>query len=325
MQIPYKKALTTITLYSLMQIATAEQVVVSHIEVSGDTISITPSYLATAPQTGYETGLGLRLHFNSSEIQFTQITDLLSLSALGVSGVQDDTGNWDQDENTDKIIIASWLDLNAQWPGLSELPFNLYKAEFTKKSGFSGDANIHFSASSHDARSSFRTESSCTTPKLSISTLQTVLEEEQKNSTNILFKLDTPWPNNCGELSVNYQITGTADSNDYTLTPQTLNFAAGEQQISLTLQILDDETVEQDETLSFSLLPHDTNKYLIDSNNEVVSITLRSDDIDPNTPPPTSHDKALNIPTLSEWMMVLMSLILGGVALINRRKGDNKK
>ena len=324
MQKHYKKGLATITLCSLMQVAAAEQVVVPHIETSGDIISVTPSYLATAPQTGNETGLGLRLHFNSSEIQFTQITGLFTSSSLGVSNVQYDTENWDQDENTDKIIIASWLDVNSQWPGLSESSPNLYKAEFTKKTGFSGTANIHFSASSHDARGEFRAEQACIAPKISISALQTVLEEEKNNSTQINFTLDTPWPDNCGELSVNYQVLGAADSSDYSLTSQGLSFSAGEQQAKLTLYILDDNTVEEDENLSFTLLPHDANKYVIDTDNEMVNITLRSDDIDPNEPP-NSLNNALNIPTLSEWMILLMSLVLGGVALINHRKGDNKK
>ena len=164
MRICNKKALAAIMLCSAMQASNADQVVSSDISLSDNSVHITPIYHVTEPQNGNETGLGLRLHFNSSELQFVQATNLYLPSSLGISGVQDDTENWDQDESTDKVIITSWMDISSQWPGENNLPLNLYTAEFSKKAGFSGDANIRFSSSSHDANSQFRAESDNTPP-----------------------------------------------------------------------------------------------------------------------------------------------------------------
>jgi hypothetical protein len=158
MQNNYKRMLIAGLLCLLMQPSFAEQFVSPTIETSENTISITPVYTVSSPQNGEEMGLGLRLHFDSSKLEFSGLTGLYAPSSLGASSVQDDFDDTDQDSSTDKVIITSWLDFTGQWPSANALPLDLYTVTFTKNSAFSGVTNFRFSASSHDASGTFRAD-----------------------------------------------------------------------------------------------------------------------------------------------------------------------
>jgi hypothetical protein len=152
------KSLITGLLCLLMQPSFAEQRISPTIATAESTISVTPVYTVSAPQNGEETGLGLRLHFDSSNLTFSELTGLYTPSSLGASAVQDDIENKDQDSKTDKVIITSWLDFSGQWPSANALPLDLYTATFTKNPAFTGVTNFRFSSSSHDASGSFRAD-----------------------------------------------------------------------------------------------------------------------------------------------------------------------
>ncbi|MFP4692865.1 MAG: SBBP repeat-containing protein [Halothece sp.] len=79
-------------------------------------------------------GLGLRLHYDSSKINFNEFDDdsLLREGLLQQSSTpQDDTEDFDDDPETDRFINVVWTASVGQddWPG--ETPVQLYRADFT--------------------------------------------------------------------------------------------------------------------------------------------------------------------------------------------------
>ena len=77
-------------------------------EVSpGGIVDLTISYQAT--NDVLLTGLGLRMHFDSSDITLGDFSYKLRDSFLG-SQIQDDTDNFDSDVSTDKFLLVAWAD-----------------------------------------------------------------------------------------------------------------------------------------------------------------------------------------------------------------------
>ena len=107
-------------------------------------------------------GIGVRLHYDSRILEFVGADKVFGKGSLGVTSPQDDIGNQDGDDNTDKIIIGAWMDLtNVGWPG-EALPLGLFDAKF--KVGDSASAcntHINFSASSTAPSHSFSSNSLC--------------------------------------------------------------------------------------------------------------------------------------------------------------------
>jgi hypothetical protein len=79
---------------------------------------ITVSYNADDPST---TGLGLRIHYDSSHMEFGGISVLTSQDNIGADGPYDDLYNFDGDASTDKYVIAYWASvIGYSWPGVTE-------------------------------------------------------------------------------------------------------------------------------------------------------------------------------------------------------------
>ena len=97
------------------------------------------------------TGLGLRIHFDSSQVSFTGFTNVLTTSKIAQdTSPQDDTADSDGDPATDKYLTIAWVDFGGNWPN-SDLPSLLYSAGFTMQAAFRGVTTIRFSASSLSA------------------------------------------------------------------------------------------------------------------------------------------------------------------------------
>ena len=91
-------------------------------------------------------GLGLRIHWDSSQITFNELLDVFETGLVQQGDPEEDIENFDDDRNTDRFVRVAWLDSGGAWPG-SE-PQKLYTINFTTKSTFSGSTTINFSADS---------------------------------------------------------------------------------------------------------------------------------------------------------------------------------
>jgi hypothetical protein len=111
-----------------------------------------PVWYTTSDLDATLTGVGLRMHFDSSKLVFNQLRNVLTAGFVQQQAPVDDAQNFDNDPSTDKFVLVSWLDLSGQWPN-QVLPAKLFDAGFTLQAGLAdGTAtNVNFSASSKAA------------------------------------------------------------------------------------------------------------------------------------------------------------------------------
>ena len=123
-----------------------------HVYVSSSTKSedgtqetIVISYNADDTTT---TGLGLRIHFDSSQLSVANLEGVLSQDNIFANdNAQADTDNSDNDASTDMYIDMAWASLFGQWPGSA--PTDLATLTFDIAEGASGSSAINFTASSN--------------------------------------------------------------------------------------------------------------------------------------------------------------------------------
>ena len=103
----------------------------------GQSTDLTLSYNAT--DNAKTSGLGLRLHFDSSALEMGATSDKLSESAQPFQ-IQNDTTDFDNNPDTDKFFLTSWADLSGVgWPDIASQPVTLYVVPLTAKSDFAGE------------------------------------------------------------------------------------------------------------------------------------------------------------------------------------------
>jgi len=95
------------------------------------------------------TGLGLRLHYDSSKVTFVGLSDVLSTGLVQQQPPTADSFDWDGDPATDKYVLVAWADVHANWPGVP-LPVTLYNVALRWADGLLAGTTttIRFSAAS---------------------------------------------------------------------------------------------------------------------------------------------------------------------------------
>ena len=121
----------------------------------GDKVTISVTYQAT--DDSLTTGLGLRLHFDSSKLSDAAVADLLTVDKIGAQFL-DDVSDFDNDESTDKFYSSNWASFSGSWPTGKEFPVTLYSLTLTGASGFS-DTKLNFSKSSGAVGYDFESQS----------------------------------------------------------------------------------------------------------------------------------------------------------------------
>lgn len=77
------------------------------------------------------TGLGLRVHYDSSKLTFNEVSNYLAKdNILNGSVSEPDTDNYDGNPVTDRFISVAWASILGDWPSVS-LPTNLLSIDFT--------------------------------------------------------------------------------------------------------------------------------------------------------------------------------------------------
>ena len=100
----------------------------------GKEIEFDISY-TTSNQKNSLTGLGLRVHYDSSVLTPSGETNGFSalIDTFGDPAIIDDNNNFDNDTSTDKYISISWVDFYSNFPG-EELPSKVGKLSFATSS-----------------------------------------------------------------------------------------------------------------------------------------------------------------------------------------------
>ena len=98
---------------------------------------------------GLATGMGIRVHYDSSQISIDSITKVLSQGQVGIQTKQD-TADYDNDPATDYYITAGWADVNGAWPETVSQPTQLLQLAATTVANFSG-TRLNLTIASRDS------------------------------------------------------------------------------------------------------------------------------------------------------------------------------
>lgn len=92
------------------------------------------------------TGLMVKLHWNSSQLSFKEMGEVLAVNHLGVSPEMLDLRDDDHNADTDKYVILSWLDYEGiKWLRDASLPAALFSASFEPVVGATGSTQVNVS------------------------------------------------------------------------------------------------------------------------------------------------------------------------------------
>ena len=94
------------------------------------------------------TGLGLRVHWDSSSLSFEGFNAVLPTALVATGAPQPDTADADGNPSTDQLALVAWADVDAAWPGGGCAGVALADLSFRTKADFAADTAIGFSASS---------------------------------------------------------------------------------------------------------------------------------------------------------------------------------
>jgi hypothetical protein len=108
----------------------------------GEQLSLTVNYSADDTQL---TGLGLRIHYDSSLLTVANINEVFSQDLIFVNDdAQSDVADFDSNASTDSFVTVAWASLNGDWPN-EELPSELLTVLFDVSADASGSAAVGFS------------------------------------------------------------------------------------------------------------------------------------------------------------------------------------
>ena len=81
------------------------------------------------------TGIGLTVHFDSSQVHVDEIINLFHQSKVGIQ-ILDDEDDIDQNPKTDTYITAAWASMDGGWPDTVLQPVKLFDLNITTTSEF---------------------------------------------------------------------------------------------------------------------------------------------------------------------------------------------
>ena len=95
---------------------------------------------------GLATGIGIRIHFDSSQLSIDSVGSILRQGKVGTQ-IKQDSDDFDDDPSTDKYLNAGWADVNGSWPELSSQPLELLTLNVITSEDFNGsEFNITISS-----------------------------------------------------------------------------------------------------------------------------------------------------------------------------------
>ncbi len=93
------------------------------------------------------TGIGLTVHFNSTQIEVDEIINLFHQSKVGIQ-ILDDEDDIDQNPSTDTYITAAWASIDGGWPDTVLQPVKLFDLNITTTPDFeASDISVRITSS----------------------------------------------------------------------------------------------------------------------------------------------------------------------------------
>ena len=263
---------------------------------AGEAFSIDVNYSTADPANASTTGLGLEIFWDSSQVSFTELTNLLDISGVTqpTGEISDDTSDLDGDPNTDRFFVQAWLDLGSNFPTADPtFPQLLYTANFTAVDGFTG-TTINFSdsatANNFDFVSTPAVINAGDAPLPTLSIDDVTVTEGDTGNVEATFTVTLSEAADAA-VTVDY---ATADDTatvgqDYVENTGTLTFEAGVTTQTITVEVIGDTDVEPDETFFVNLSNVSDNVTLAD----MQGIGTIADDDAPTVPTLSIDDVAV--------------------------------
>jgi len=112
-------------------------------------VSFAVNYDVRSEEQESLTGLGLRLHYDSSQITFDSVDELFEDGLINASILPTaDEEDFDNNPDTDQFVQFAWADPSNNWPGVGNTPQELFRGNFTTTLEFRGTTEINFTSSS---------------------------------------------------------------------------------------------------------------------------------------------------------------------------------
>ena len=93
------------------------------------------------------TGIGLTVHFDSSQVHVDEIINLFHQSKVGIQLLNDED-DIDQNPNTDTYITAAWASMNGGWPDTVIQPIKLFDLNIRTTAEFeASDISVRITSS----------------------------------------------------------------------------------------------------------------------------------------------------------------------------------
>jgi len=200
-------------------------------------------------------GLGFRIHFDSSKLEFISASNIASGGASGVILPEDETPRKaDYDSETDSVIVVAWYSTNSNFPNQS-LPYKLLDLTFKVKTGIpesDTSINITFTSTSlnYVGTSENATVNIKTMPNVSWTTSSQPISENI-GSVNITVQSSFAYDQN---IVLPISVSGTAENtSDYYFSNQSIEIISGAVTATKTIEIISDDDIEEDETIILKL------------------------------------------------------------------------
>jgi len=233
------------------------------ISPAGATVSFDVEY-TTDPANSGTSGLGLRLHWDSTQLTFDSLENVFEDDFLATGTPSDDTDDLDGDPNTDRLIIVSWVDFTGgTWPNdPSTLPVVLYTANFTTSPDFADATTLNFTASSTSpgfelVPTPVIIQEGEVLPPAIVTIAATDADAAEEGEDPGTFTI-TRTGDTTDALTVEYSLAGSAEAADYS--PEltgTATIAAGETSVEITITPVEDEELEGPETVEQTIVDAD--------------------------------------------------------------------
>lgn len=259
------------------------------------------------------TGLGLRIHFDSSKVVFSSFSNVLSSPGFVTQGTPEaDAGNQDGDPATDRIVLVAWADVGGGWPG--SVPIRLCTLNFTTSAGFDAATSIRFTATSTAAGYSFSSTPAAVT----------LAEPGGDPSADLSATKSAPSPATVGS-TITYQISvanaGPDLAQDVVLVdslPGGVSFAAANPSQGLCSPAGGQVTCNLGHLAAGGSAQVSIQVTANSLGSVVNSVTVSSGTADPaagnNTDTASTEvvESVESIPTLNEWGLILLLALLAG-------------
>jgi len=220
---------------------------------AGEAFVVTVTYDVTDADNTL-TGIGVRVHYDSSEIEFDESAVLFDTPFAPIAQGPEEVS--DGDDETDSQVTFAYTDFTGNFPN-TDLPVDLLTLSFTTLSAFDGSSlNVTFIdgglASGYSGQAdSLELTLPVALPTVTIAATTPDALEAGEVAGRFIVTLDQA---PTSEIVVKYSVAGTATAtDDYTALSGTVTIAAGQTTATIDVTPVDDSAVEAAETVIVTL------------------------------------------------------------------------